>query len=233
MGKTLQAVSLIVTHPRDGQILGPDSAPAQVAAPVEVAAPKMKLKMPSGLLKSLQPANEGAAQRNPAAEEAQPQTGAHAAPAGDAALEVGEAAAEPPSMRRTKKAATEGASTPSSAQKENKPGDNDAGKAQQEGSVSPEAKTGKKGKGKAKGKKKIDPLVAAMQQAKQCYAEPEAQGTDGFCGATLVVCPVVAAMQWQQEIIRYTGAGMCLVLLLKPMYLVCFLAGWCLCRKLL
>ena len=232
MGKTLQAVSIIVTHPRDGQILGPDTSPAAAAAPVQAPAPKLKLRLPSTVANPLQTANEGAPQRTPRAdvEEAQPETVALPAPEGTSSLQAAECAAEagPSTLQSPEptKAAKKGTNTPSTAKKKDQPGESDAGAAQQEGGDSPESKTTNKGKGKAK-KKRIDPLVAAMQQAKECYAEPEAQGTDGFCGATLVVCPVVAAMQWQQEIIRYTGAGMCIVLLLYIRRVFRLLAGPC------
>jgi SNF2-related domain len=88
--------------------------------------------------------------------------------------------------------------------------------------ATPDGATGKnKGKGKAaakapkapktktpKAKKpRVDPLCAAMEQAKTCHAEEEDCGVEGFCKATLVVCPVVAAMQWRQEIARYTAPG--------------------------
>jgi hypothetical protein len=56
-------------------------------------------------------------------------------------------------------------------------------------------------------KPKVDPMRVAMEQAKQCYSEEEDAGLKGFCQATLVVCPVVAAMQWRQEILRYTAPG--------------------------
>jgi hypothetical protein len=56
-------------------------------------------------------------------------------------------------------------------------------------------------------KKRVDPMRLAMEQAKECYAEKENVGEGGFCRATLVVCPVVAAMQWRQEILHYTAPG--------------------------
>ena len=73
--------------------------------------------------------------------------------------------------------------------------------------------SGGKGKGKkspktAKVKKaRVDPMVAAMEQAKVCRVEAEEGGDKAFSNTTLVVSPVVAAMQWRQEILRYMAPG--------------------------
>ena len=37
--------------------------------------------------------------------------------------------------------------------------------------------------------------------------EAEASSSAAYCGATLVVCPLVAVIQWRQEIARFTAAG--------------------------
>lgn len=213
MGKTLQAVSLIVTHPREGEILGPDSSPGAVAAAVEAPAPKMKLRLPCSLKRDEHAHGNTA----PSAGNTAP-----SADAADAEAEAGsdqgkncESGSEPASLQspeaKRPDVDTKSASTPVNVGSKKKQPSKDADdKGKQEGSVSPEGKSGKKGKAAPKEKKKkVDPLIAAMQQAKECYAEPEDNGTDNFCGATLVICPVVAALQWQQEIVRYTGAGVC------------------------
>lgn len=59
----------------------------------------------------------------------------------------------------------------------------------------PKKKKGKKGKAV----KKEDPLTV------QCYAEYDE--TKEYCGATLVVCPLVAVVQWVNEIARHTVPG--------------------------
>ena len=61
---------------------------------------------------------------------------------------------------------------------------------------------GNKGKANKKTtakKKKEDPLEV------ECYAEVDE--TLEYCGATLVVCPLVAVVQWYQEIMRHTVPG--------------------------
>ena len=63
-----------------------------------------------------------------------------------------------------------------------------------------EVKTKKTKKAKkAKKTKKEDPLEV------ECYAEVDE--TLEYCGATLVVCPLVAVVQWYQEIMRHTVPG--------------------------
>lgn len=68
------------------------------------------------------------------------------------------------------------------------------------------AKTKKSPKSKVK-KPRVDPMLAAMEQAKTCRVEDEDGGDQPFCNTTLVVSPVVAAMQWRQEILRYMAPG--------------------------
>lgn len=71
------------------------------------------------------------------------------------------------------------------------------------------SKTKKSPKAKAKAKKpRTDPMLAAMEQAKTCRVEEEDGGDQAFSNTTLVVSPVVAAMQWRQEILRYMAPGM-------------------------
>ena len=38
-------------------------------------------------------------------------------------------------------------------------------------------------------------------------ADTAASSSVSYCGATLVVCPLVAVIQWRQEIARFTAAG--------------------------
>lgn len=59
--------------------------------------------------------------------------------------------------------------------------------------------TKKKKKKKPVKKKKEDPLDV------KCYAEVDESLE--YCGATLVVCPLVAVVQWYQEIMRHTVPG--------------------------
>jgi hypothetical protein len=226
MGKTLQAVSLIVTHPQEGQILGPEDGTPAAVSTEEAPAPKMRLRMPSVLPQQGGQKTGGStchdvpagcagaedAQQLPTSENgchsharnAEPQQCVTKTPAtkskanGKGRVKAKAADTTPATPGpSTSKASTSKASTGGSPD-EGRKSDAEGNKGMPEGKD--------KGKGKEK-KKRVDPLVAAMQQAKDCRAEPEEGGDDGFCRATLVVCPVVAAMQWRQEILRYTGAG--------------------------
>ncbi|KAI8110856.1 hypothetical protein M9434_004430 [Picochlorum sp. BPE23] len=69
------------------------------------------------------------------------------------------------------------------------------GKEQAEEVIEPKKKRGRKGKAV----KKEDPLTV------QCHAEYDE--TREYCGATLVVCPLVAVVQWVNEIARHTVPG--------------------------
>ena len=40
-----------------------------------------------------------------------------------------------------------------------------------------------------------------------CPGGEEGEGEGGYTGATLVICPLVAVIQWRQEIARYTVPG--------------------------
>ncbi|KAK9813234.1 hypothetical protein WJX72_011166 [[Myrmecia] bisecta] len=45
----------------------------------------------------------------------------------------------------------------------------------------------------------------AEAAATECCAGPSTSSADKFCKATLVVCPLVAVLQWRQEIARFTA----------------------------
>ncbi len=70
--------------------------------------------------------------------------------------------------------------------------------------------------GKAPAKKRARPAPADHHRESHdartghaaCAGADEGNiGADGCCGATLVMCPLVAVTQWRQEIERYTNPG--------------------------
>eukprot|EP00892_Ulva_mutabilis_P003353 jgi/Ulvmu1/138/UM001_0142.1 len=274
LGKTLQAVSLIVTHPREGQILGPDDGAPAAISTTTVAPPTMKLKLPSRLA-GKDPSNdaethieytarakeatagEAAGQRcsedpvagtsSGACREActgdglqstavdvektdgeAPQQGAV-----DAAGQGGQAAspeatpeattptakpAKGRAMKATTTKATRGrgkaaAATavpedaPEPAAAGPSPGEDDAAAPAAGSSAGGKAKAKKSAKAARPKAPRVDPMMAAMEQAKVCRVEAEEGGDAAFSNTTLVVCPVVAAMQWRQEILRYMAPG--------------------------
>ena len=274
---TLQAVSLIVTHPREGQILGPDDGVVMPSSVKTVPAPSMKLKLPSHMAargnteqcKSLRSATAdgeplGASvpptskphsattaeclkqdvdmkddeptavasetpQKTSPTETAQVQQPAASTSKAMQGIEEDTGAActtpkpEPPKGKaakgkkakstkasKGKASATEAAATEASPATEEAPPDAETAEGDAatpaSGSGDP-AKTKKSPKSKVK-KPRVDPMLAAMEQAKTCRVEDEDGGDQPFCNTTLVVSPVVAAMQWRQEILRYMAPGM-------------------------
>lgn len=261
----VQAVSLIVTHPREGQILGPDDGQPVIATADTVRAPAMKLKLPAHLSAkagarnqdmSRQLADDGEASGGPCGccpgaaprddedgvtrdvsnkagpkrkKGKQPNSDANNAGASTAVVSRGEEQGIPASKSATAKSDTKIAKE-SKAKKTKTP--SKKGKAKeddgadkhatpekaQDGIADPEhgadatpsttatAKTKPSPKSKAK-KPRVDPMLAAMEQAKVCRVEAEEGGDQPFSKTTLVVSPVVAAMQWRQEILRYMAPG--------------------------
>ncbi|WIA16278.1 hypothetical protein OEZ85_012982 [Tetradesmus obliquus] len=72
---------------------------------------------------------------------------------------------------------------------------------------------GPKSSSKAKAKGKDAAAAAAAADAggeagAACHeAQQQEEDAKGYCKATLVICPVVAVIQWRQEIARYTAPG--------------------------
>jgi hypothetical protein len=176
MGKTIQAVCVILTHPREGDILGPDitNTPAHTDSPPPL--PKMRLKLRLPIANTL------------------------------------DSSTAPPPLPNSTTTAVAGTTTTTTTPPEPPTAADPAITPileELEDAVVPleAAVGGKKGKAAKVKKPRVDPMRAAFEQAKDCKADIGDEGAK-YCGATLVVCPVVAAMQWRQEIARYTANGM-------------------------
>jgi hypothetical protein len=251
MGKTLQAVSVIVTHPREGLILGPDAAAPVATSPAKAIQAKsmLRLRVPtaSAAVAASEDGNEAGTSTavasmtragQAAAREEKSGSGMAAEAVDGAAAEAEAGGGEGSGVGRTERvtrlgtAATGGADKKGAGSKKaparakgkgkgraKRAAADETGSHAEDGCIIEEpegaggAATAAKGREKtdkaAKTKKpRVDPLRLAMEQAKTCHAEEDIVGVQGFCKATLVVCPVVAAMQWRQEILRYTSPGM-------------------------
>lgn len=275
-----------MTHPREGQILGPDPGAPVVTTVKTVAAPTMKLKLPVHLAsresaathdrlpsatvnggdssgkvpENTKPASNEAFQSQAgdsdahadgtgpdipapkqgcsslpqdteAAEAQQPAAGTSKAMEGDTDAkdadipapkgEPAKGKASKAKKSKTTKSGAKGQASGADAASEKVPqtpekATPDVEIDAPEGDIAVPAsdnagvpKTRKSPTGKAKPKKpRVDPMLAAMEQAKTCRVEEEDGGDQAFSNTTLVVSPVVAAMQWRQEILRYMAPGM-------------------------
>lgn len=161
MGKTIQAISLIVTHRSDDMARIVLPAGAAVAASNDDARPKLKLRV---------------------------------------------AGAPPPPRAATKAEPSTNATEPD----ERKPADVCMAPPPGGQSGGQRAKKKKKATSADPMKGIVDPRQAdARSTANQacCASAGPSTSAPAWCKATLVICPLVAVIQWRGEIARYTAPG--------------------------
>lgn len=236
MGKTIQAISLIMAHRQEGQpsevqerrereaqAAAQAAAQRVAAAAAEAAARKSKLRMPGAPPPSVV---ARAVSVTAAAISAAGMAPSSAGGAGTTSAAVGSNGS-----REETPAGPVGGSNDPGSNGQSAPVRDGTGPEYSNGG---EAGPGKKGKTVNKGAKagpkpQIGPggldhrtglgcEVRAVTDADltadvagpstACGShDHDAYGTGGYCGATLVLCPVVAVIQWRQEIARYTTPG--------------------------